>query len=220
MPVLMKQLEKFIARHPVLFHMADAGSWDSIRRYGLLSVSALLDLYEIKGTQHSELFSMWRPCSILIRHPIYGNAVIRDQHPMPPDRLMRELEKGISPSAWYETLNKKCFFWVDEIRLLKMLNTSLYKDNEHDVLTLDTRSLIERDSPRIRVSHINTGYAGRSATKRSAATFHTIQECSRVGRKDGIAELTVEPRVDNIEEVTLSVVRRKGSEVLETIWKR
>ena len=200
--------------------MADAGSWESIREHGLLSVAALLDLYEVKGKRRGELFSQWRPCSVIVRHPIYGTAAIRDQHPMPPDKLERALEEGLSTSDWYETLNSKCFLWVDEERLNKMLNTSLYRDNWHDVVTVDTRKLLERDLERITVSHINTGYAGRAARKRGIDTFHQIQECSRAGRKGGIAELTVERKVTDIEAVALSVTRRKGSEILETLWER
>lgn len=200
--------------------MAEAGSWESVRKHGLLSVAALLELYEVKGKRRSELFSQWRPCSVIVRHPIHGTAAIRDQHPMPPDKLERALEEGLSPSDWYETLNSRCFLWVDEERLNKMLNTSLYKDKGHDVVTVDTHRLLERDLERITVSHINTGYAGRAARKRGADTFHRIQDCNRAGRKGGIAELTVESRVSNIEEVALSVTRRKGTEVLETIWER
>jgi hypothetical protein len=38
-----------IGRSPRLYHMAEADTWDSIREHGLLSTSALLDLFEIKG---------------------------------------------------------------------------------------------------------------------------------------------------------------------------
>lgn len=216
----MNQVEKFIAKHPTLYHMAELGSWLTIREHGLLSVAALLDLFEIKGTRRSELFSQWRPCSVTIEHPTYGTAVVRDQHPMPPDKLERALEEGLSPSNWYETLNSRCFLWVNEARLNRMLNTPLYRAQEHDVLTLDTRNVLERNSERITVSHINTGYAGRAVRVRSMDTFHRIEACSRVGRKGGIAELTVEGKVPDIEEVVVSVEVRKGSETLETIWER
>lgn len=34
---------------PVLYHMAARGSWESIQRHGLLSTSALLDLFGVMG---------------------------------------------------------------------------------------------------------------------------------------------------------------------------
>ncbi len=215
-----QQIDKFVEKHPKLYHMAEAGSWASIRKYGLLSVAALLDLFEIKGKRRSELLSQWRPDSVPIEHPSFGVAVIRDQHPLPTEKLEKVLEEGLSPEDWYETLNRKCFLWVDEERLSRMLNTALYRNNEHDVLILNTRKLLERDSERITISHINTGYAGRSVNMRGMDTFHKIQVCRRVRRKSGIAELTVERKVPNIEEVAISVEVRKGSETLRTIWER
>ena len=216
--MIARKIDKFVAAHPKLYHMAEAGSWNSIREHGLLSVATLLDRFEIKGKRHSELFSAWRPSSVTIRHPFYGTAQVRDQHPMPPDKLRKVLKEGLLPSDWYETLNRKCFLWVDEERLNRMLNTALYRNKAHDVLTLDARRVLERDWEQITVSHINTGYVGRAATMRGPNTFHRIQECSRVGRKKGIAELTVEWGIPNIEEVVVSVQVRRGNKTCETIW--
>ncbi len=50
--------------------MAEADTWDSIRKNGLLSTSALLDLYEIKGAQRYAIESDHRPESIPISHPV------------------------------------------------------------------------------------------------------------------------------------------------------
>ena len=36
-------------RWPRLYHMAEAGSWPSIKERGLLSTTALLDLFELEG---------------------------------------------------------------------------------------------------------------------------------------------------------------------------
>ena len=212
----MDQVEKFIAKHPTLYHMAEAGSWDNIRKHGLLSVAALLDRFEIKGKQRYELFSQWRPKSVPVEHPSFGVAVVRDQHPMPPDKLKKVLEEGLSPVEWYEILNRKCFFWADEERLNRMLGT--YKENEQDVITLDTRALVERDLERVTVSHINSGFALRPVAIRGKGTFHHLQVCGRAGRKTGIAELVVDGEVPNIEELAISVQARKGSETIRNIW--
>ena len=61
--------EGFIARYPRLWHMAEAGSWDGIRERGLLSTTALLDLFEINGARRLELKSARRPASVAITHP-------------------------------------------------------------------------------------------------------------------------------------------------------
>src|SRR3970282_1237905 len=72
-----------LARHyPRLFHMAEAGCWPSVQRYGLLSTSGLLDLFEVDPEQRVQLESRHRPESVRIQHPVHGTAVIRDQKPM------------------------------------------------------------------------------------------------------------------------------------------
>jgi len=62
--------------------MAEAGSWPSIRRHGLLSTSALLDLFEVTGVERVRLESQRRPETVKIEHPEHGEALIRDQKPL------------------------------------------------------------------------------------------------------------------------------------------
>ena len=44
--------EDMARKYPFLYHMAELSSWPSIQRHGLLSTSALLDLYEIPDRTH------------------------------------------------------------------------------------------------------------------------------------------------------------------------
>ena len=53
--------ERLASRYPVLFHMAEDGSWESIRARGLLSTSALLDLFEVEGELRLAIESARRP---------------------------------------------------------------------------------------------------------------------------------------------------------------
>ena len=72
----------FARRFPFLYHMAEFGSWPSIRQHGLLSTSALLDLYEVAGVERAGLEFRHRPECEEIYHDAHGSAVIRDQKPM------------------------------------------------------------------------------------------------------------------------------------------
>jgi len=47
--------ELLIKTFPRLYHMADRDAWPSIQRHGLLSTTALLDLFEIHGAQRKAL---------------------------------------------------------------------------------------------------------------------------------------------------------------------
>ena len=105
--------------------MAECGSWPSIKRHGLLSTSALLDLFggqRCGATSGIESHVALQE-SVTVEHPEHGVAVIRDQRPMPPKALELVLD-GMTPSEWYQLLNGKTFFWVCERDLKKLLNAS------------------------------------------------------------------------------------------------
>ena len=105
--------EQLVARHPKLFHMSESGSWQSIQQHGLLSTTALLDLFGVEGQERSRIETKWRGRGVSIQHPDYGIAVIRDQGPMPPHTLAPLLD-GLTPADWYELINRKSFFWLAE----------------------------------------------------------------------------------------------------------
>ncbi len=214
----MDKVEKFIDKYPALYHMAEARSWDSIRKHGLLSVAALLDLFGVGGVKHHELYSMWRgKNSHVLRHSAIGSSIVRDQHPIPPERLKRVLSDGLTPRDWYEQLNRRCFFWVDECRLSKMMG--FYKGDSHDVIVVDTKKLVERHLKRITVSHINSSTVRSGQHLRGNNTFQEIESFPLFGKeKKDVAELTVEGSVPDIEELAIQVTRRKGPLIEKILW--
>src|SRR5215208_2327651 len=111
------QAAELIARYPRLYHMAEDGSWDAIRRHGLLSTRALLDLFEIRGAERDALYSRHRPSGTTVHHPVHGTAVIRDQKPMSDSKVATALGGSMTPREWYELLNDRVFFWLSEDRL-------------------------------------------------------------------------------------------------------
>ncbi len=213
--------EQFSARYPRLYHMAESGSWRSVRERGLLSTSALLDLFEISGSKRREIESQWRPNIVPIEHPIYGTAAIRDQWPMPPEHLVKGLD-DITPQQWYEFLNRRTFLWLSEPRLMRMLNAAPYRNATHDVLTLNTRSFVGEYLDRIRVCQINSGFAmpmfGR-VTKRSFESFQTIERRAATEGLSGLAELTVAYAAPDAWRFVVSVDSGRGKQRLGTIWR-
>ena len=114
--------EQFCAVYPRLYHMAEAAAWPSIRRHGLLSTSALLDLYGVNGAERERIERQRRPAAVPITHPEFGEMFINDQHPM-TDETLRPALIDMTPSEWYAHLNARVFFWVSEARLGRLLNT-------------------------------------------------------------------------------------------------
>jgi hypothetical protein len=220
-------VEAFIQRHPRLFHMAEAGSWERIRRDGLLSTSALLDRYEVTGAERESIEARRRPCSVTLLHPRTGeHAVIRDNIPL-NERFLAACLTDMTPEDWYRHLNGRVFFWVREEKLDDLLNARAYRGREHDVITVETRRLIERDLADITLAPINTGAAfSPTAARRGSDTFRSIEDYpfeERLrwrGHKNVITELAVAHGVADVEALALRVERRHRDEVKAVLWSR
>jgi hypothetical protein len=207
--------ERLISRYPTLYHMAEDGNWESIQRHGLLSTSALLDRYEVKGEERLAIESARRPEIIRIEHPEHGAAFIRDNKPMQQKALERCLSE-MTPREWYEHLNRRVFFWVEWKRLLKLLGARAYRDRPHLVLEVDAAGLLDRHADRVSLSPINSGATfALGPAPRGPDTFRRIADHPN-GKP--IVELSVDYAVPDIAEFTLRVRRWRGTEELAEVW--
>ena len=208
-------LERLISRYPTLYHMAEDGSWESIQRHGLLSTSALLDRFEVKGEERLAIESARRPEIIRIEHPEHGAAFIRDNKPMQQKALERCLSE-MTPREWYEHLNRRVFFWVEWKRLLKLLGARAYRDRPHLVLEVDAAGLLDRHADRASLSPINSGATfAIDPAPRGPDTFRCIADHPN-GKP--IVELSVDYALPDIAEFTLRVRRWRGTEELAEVW--
>jgi hypothetical protein len=209
--------ERPVIRYPVLYHMAEDGSWESIRRLGLLSTSALLDRFEVEGERRYAIESMRRPEIVAVEHPKLGTALVRDNKPIQEKALLRCLY-GMTPREWYEHLNRRVFFWVERKRLLKLLGAKAYRDRAHLVVEVDTAALLRRHADRVTLSTINSGATfAMDPAPRGSDTFHRIADHPE-GK--AIVELAVDYAVPDIADLTLTVSRWHGAEKLEDVWRR
>src|SRR6266568_6869198 len=167
--------EEFLRRYPRLYHLAQVGSWPSIERNGLLSTSALLDLFQIEGEVRETIESRHRPKSVDLTHHLYGQATIRDQIPMSERALLKCLV-GTTPREWYKLLNRRVFLWTTEERVSTLLAARAYRNHEHDVLTVDTRALIERHAEEITLSPINSGSTVYNPQPRGLDLFRSFAD--------------------------------------------
>lgn len=218
-------VDQLILHFPRVYHMANAGTWESIRHRGLLSTSALLDLFGISGEERHRIESCHRQESIPISRPQFGTVVIRDQAPMRESALEKCLD-GISPREWYELLNRKAFFWANETRVRTLLAARLYRNDEHDVITVDTASLLAHHSGRVTLSPINSGNTLYNPPLRGRYTFRTIPDYPFEERRkarglaNAIAEFAVDYSVPDLVTHTILVERRRGDHVLQTLYSR
>lgn len=218
------ELEELLKDCPQLYHMAERGSWPSMLLHGLLSTSSLLDLYGIEGEDRDEIEACHRPQSMPIDSPDLGAAVIRDQKPMSDADLVRCLKDGLTPIDWYKTLNSKVFFWLTEERLLRLLGARAYRFSEHDVLVLNTRSLVEANYDKIWFCPMNSGNTKPFAHPRGNDTFRRIDDYPyadwKKKRKKGerVVELCVDGGVQDIVDHVIEVRRMRGGDVINILY--
>jgi hypothetical protein len=206
-------VETFVERFPTLWHMAEADSWPSISRRGLLSTTALLDLFEITGARREVLESTRRPTSETVTHPEHGQVVVRDNIPLLEKVLERTLV-GMTPRGWYETLNGRVFFWVSKDRLEKLRAASAYENRKHDILTVDTATLLADHLADVTLSPMNSGATHPGATyPRGIATFQPLaqypwQDRLKANKKEPVVELAVRYSVPDIAKYVTQVETR------------
>ena len=217
------EIEELLEHCPTLYHMAERGSWPSIRKNGLLSTSALLDFYSVQGEDRDQIERAHRPrCFELVKEGL-KKAVIRDQMPMSDSGLHRCLPSHMEPSDWYEILNGKVFFWLSEERLHRLTGASAYRDREHDVLTVDARSLIEAYRTSIWLCPINSGCTKPVARARDESTFSRISDYpysywrKRRGRGERVVELAIDYAIPDIRKFIRQVVVMEGMDVVSVI---
>ena len=160
--------------YPRLYHMADAQSWESIQTHGLLSTSALLDLFEVKGQQREDIEIRRRPESVPLVHEQHGYAVVRDNKPIIESKLRTAL-RNCTPEEWYRLLNKYVFFWLTRERLQTLLCARAYRDHRHAVLTLETLPFVRRYEQRIVLSAMNSGNTQPIAHERGPETLRRCE---------------------------------------------
>ncbi|WP_213740513.1 hypothetical protein [Bradyrhizobium sp. dw_411] len=219
--------EELLKNYPRLYHMAEDASWKSVVEHGLLSTTALLDLYGFKGEERRKLESERRPESVKISRKGLPEAVVRDQKPMTRSRLKECLTDGTTPEQWFETLNARVFFWLSKDRLQTLLGARAYRNKPQTVITLDTASLVKSHRDIITLSPINSGATLWTPVPRGRDTFTSIadfpfeyrRKVKKKAIKDAVVELTVMGGVPDIEAHALAAHRVfKGEKTV--LWRR
>ena len=149
--------------------------------------------------------------------------MIRDQRPLNRANLEKVL-RGMTVPQYCRLLNGMTFFWATEAHLNRLLGARMYRGKPHDVLTVDTKTLVRDHTDRITLSPINSGATISQNGERGRDTFKSIAdypfEVHRKKRPEPLVELAVEYEVGNIRRHVVRVERRHGSKTLETVWER
>jgi Family of unknown function (DUF7002) len=217
--------EELIERFPRVFHVTEAGAWPSVHRHGLLSTSALLDLFGVVEPLRSQVEAQPRPRDVVLEDPHLGRVVIRDNRPLRPHILRICLNGAVSD--WCRLLNGRVFFWASERRLRNHLRARGHRDQRREILVVDTRRLLSRHRESISLCAFNSGSAlYPNAPQRGPDSFVPLDAYPfdnyriRQGTSDAVAEICIDRALTDIEAVISSVhvVAPDGS--VRTIWPR
>jgi hypothetical protein len=212
--------------YPRLYHMSHEGAWPSIERIGLLSTTALLDLFEVTGSRRYALEETRRSKSEPIAHPKFGQAMLRDQQPINEGKLAKALRDGLTPRDWYRILNGRVFFWGPESRLRILQGAKLYESSRQTVIEIDTEQFLNRYAERVSLCRINSGATQPMAWERGKDTFVPLDEYplsdrrKRYGLKSAVAEVTVDYAVPDLREFVVSVYEAGGQIEKKVLWAR
>lgn len=217
--------EQLLAKYPRLYHMAHDGAWPALEQNGLLSVEALVDLYQVDEPLKTELLAVHRPESVPIARKGFPGAVIRDQKPMSEKKLTKALAKAdISPSDWYRKLNSFSFLWLHPNRVRRLIGARAYRGSAQTVLTIDTKSLLNKYRGSIHLSPINSGNTTFKAMERSYDTFHTIADFPYDDRRktrsdeNNVVELVVDYAIPDLKKHVLAVHRMQHGAKPTLLW--
>ena len=202
--------------HPTLYHMAEDGTWPSIRQLGLLSTQAIVDLYRPDADVREQILSTVRRDKIKLTSAALGDMTIRDQRPA---KFLRDcMNDGVSPQDYLDALNGRVFFWLRLSRLNRLLNARLYRDSRHTVLHVDTARLIGAYAGQVQLAPYNTGSMHvPNAPRRGPEVFTDLanypyeQWLAKRGRSgEPVVELTVSYAIPDIARFATKVEAWEG----------
>jgi hypothetical protein len=221
--MIQMDVDDLIGLYPRLYHMAEGGSWPSIHLHGLMTTSQIVDAYSPTPEIRAAILEQRRPRNVVLDHATLGQLVIRDQAPLREQFLVASLS-DLTVAQWLERLNNRVFFWLHPDKLSTLLGARRYRNLAHDVVTVNTASLIASHADQIRLSPINSGATlYPNAPKRGSSTFATIDAYRydlyrRRGIRNAIVELAVINGVPDIVQHVVRVERRRRDEVLDVLY--
>ena len=167
---------ELIERYPRLFHLAEAGSARAISVHGLRPAQEIVSTSALDPDEQTAILSRPRPQAVTIEHPLLGRITLRDQTPLRAHILDKVLT-DMTAQQWLSSLNERVFFWLHPQRLDQLLSARRNRGRPHDVLVIDTASLVGGHQRRIQLSAINSGSTlYPNAPQRGTRTFQAIED--------------------------------------------
>lgn len=204
--------EALAARHPRLYHFAQAGASEGVRRHGLLSAARAVALWG--APEPERLLGRRRPRPVPLDHPERGRLWLNDNAPLSMAALARCLDGGMTPEDWLAALAERVFFWVREGDGAAFGRARVANGLPTERLGFDTLGLARAHWGRMAISPINSGATVRRPPRRGPSTFAPVEglDWRAWRRARGLAS------PDAVREVTvLDAVPDAGAHLVEVV---
>jgi len=181
----------------------------------------------VRGKAREVIEACHRPESVVLHHPRYGTAVIRDQKPMSDSALRKCLRDRLEPRDWYRLLNGYVFFWLSRQRLNRLLSARAYRSQRHTILEIDTAALLADCGSRVMLAPINTGSTIFRPQERGSNTFLPVSRYpydawrqKRHGPRNAVVELAVRDSAPKIRASVIRVTEEGGGRPVVVLFTR
>ena len=143
-----------------------------------------------------------------------GSAPAISEHGLLPAKEIVSILTDMTAWQWLSALNERVFFWLHSQRLDQLLNARRNRGRPHEILVIDTASMVSAHDRRIRLSAINSGSTlYPNAPERGTRTFQTIEDYPFAERirsrapQAAVVELAVSGGVRDISSHVIDVYR-------------
>jgi len=167
--------DQFLHHCKRICHVGPAGAWERISREGFRTAEQLIGAATVDDQQRLELLSAPRRESVRLKIG-EDEVVLRDQGSLygkkDPTSVLGE---GIDIAEWTKTLNRRVYFFTEEIPMRKLLKKYVEQDGAQEVIWLSPLRLFRAAEGRIELAGQNAGaLARRSGPQKTVKTFLPI----------------------------------------------
>jgi hypothetical protein len=164
--------DQFLDRCKFVCHVGPVGVWDQIAKHGFRTAEQLILESDLGEGEQQRLLSTPRRESIRLR--VDGDEVLlRDQGPLFARKdLTAVLGDGFDVSDWVRLLNRRTFFFTDQLSIKKFRDKYVELDGAQEVIWLSPLRVIRLEGLRLELTSQNSGaIARRSGPQKMADTF-------------------------------------------------
>ena len=164
--------DQFLDRCKFVCHVGPVGVWEQIAKHGFRTAEQLILESDLSEDERQRLLSTPRRESI--RLSVAGEEVLlRDQGPLFARKdLLSVLGDGLDVSDWVRLLNRRVYFFTDQISMQRLRDKYVELDGAQEVIWLSPLRVIRTEGLCLELTSQNSGaIARRSGPQKVADTF-------------------------------------------------